>query len=84
MLGRIDIEADDVLNLGIAIVPSPSALSSNYPSPPHMLLRAVPRSDHGVQRFAVARTKPDFNAFPHPHKLALLRAPWNPSLASIH
>src|SRR6516162_10414417 len=29
-----------------------------------MLLRAVPRSGHGVQPFAVARTKPDFNAFP--------------------
>jgi hypothetical protein len=31
-----------------------------------MLLRAVPRSDHGFQPFAVARTKPDFNAFLHP------------------
>jgi hypothetical protein len=84
MLGRIDIEADDVLNLGIAIVPSPSALSSNYPSPPHMLLRAVPRSDHGGQPFAVARTKPDFNAFSHPNKFAHSQTYGNLSSASIH
>jgi len=35
-----------------------------------MLLRAIPRSDHGIQPFAVARTKPDFNAFSHPDKFA--------------
>src|SRR6201993_5386715 len=35
-------------------------------SPPHMLLPAIPRSDHRCQPFAVARTKPDFNAFSHP------------------
>jgi hypothetical protein len=35
-----------------------------------MLLRAVPRSDHGIQSVAVAQTKPDFNAFSHPDKFA--------------
>jgi hypothetical protein len=53
-------------------------------SPPHMLLRAIPRSDHGCQPLTVARTKPDFNAFSHPHKFANPRTHGNPSLASIH
>jgi hypothetical protein len=41
----------------------PIATQQHYPSPPHMLLRAIPRSDHGCQPFAVARTKPDLIPF---------------------
>jgi hypothetical protein len=54
------------------------------PRPPHVLLRAVPRPDHGLQPFSVARTKPDFNTFSHPARLAYPRARWNHSSASIH
>jgi hypothetical protein len=49
-----------------------------------MLLRAIPRPDYGFQPFAVARTKPDFNALSHPARLAYPRAGWNHSSAPIH
>ena len=62
----------------------PLGAQQHNPSPPHMLLRTVPRPDHGFQPFPVARTKPDLDAFPHPARLAHPRAAWNPSLASIH
>ncbi len=33
------------------------------PRPPDLLLRGVPRSDHGLQPLSVAQTKPSLNAF---------------------
>ena len=54
------------------------------PSPPHMLLRTVPRPDHAFQPFPVARTKPDFDALSHPDGLAYPRAGWNHSSVPIH
>ncbi len=62
----------------------PIGAQQHDPSPPHMLLRAVARSDYGFQPFPVARTKPDLNAFPHPARLAHPRAGWNHSSAPIH
>src|SRR5271154_7243148 len=62
----------------------PIATQQDNPSPPHMLLRAVPRSDHGLQPLAITRSKPDFNAFSHPARLAYPRAYWNYSSAPIH
>jgi hypothetical protein len=42
----------------------PIGAQQHTPRPLYMLLRAVPRSDHDdFQSFAVARAKPDFNAF---------------------
>ena len=41
-----------------------------------MLLRAVPRSDHGLQPFAVAWVQPDFNALPHPQQARTSASPW--------
>ena len=62
----------------------PIRAQQHDPSPQHMLLRAVPRPDHGLQPFPVARTKPDLDAFSHPAKLAYSQAHWNHSSASIH
>jgi hypothetical protein len=79
-----------ILGLPLPVLPldrhgaEPVGAQQHNPRPPHVLLRTVPRSDHGFQPFAVARTKPDFYAFPHPHKLAHLRARGNPSLVSTH
>jgi hypothetical protein len=41
----------------------PIGAQQDDPRPPHMLLRAVPRSDHGFQPFAVARIKPTSTPF---------------------
>jgi hypothetical protein len=46
--------------------------------PPYMLLRAVPRPDHGFQPLAITRTEPDLDAA-HPARRAYLRAHWNHS-----
>jgi hypothetical protein len=54
--------------------PDPRSAQQHDPSPPHVLLRAIPRADHGLQPFPIARPKPDFNAFPHPARLAYPRA----------
>jgi hypothetical protein len=62
----------------------PIGAQQHDPRPPHMLLRAVPRADHRFQPFAVTRTKPDFDTFSHPTRLAYLRAGWNHSSAPIH
>ena len=62
----------------------PFGAQEDNPSPPHMLLRAVPRPHNGLQPFAVSRTKPDFNTCSHPSRLAYPRAGWNHSSAPIH
>jgi hypothetical protein len=62
----------------------PFGAQQHNPRSPDMLLRAVPRADHRFQPLPVARTKPDLNAFPHPARLAYLRASWNHSSAPIH
>jgi hypothetical protein len=64
--------------------PDPIRAQQHNPSPPHMLLRTVPRSDHSLQPLPVARAKPDFDTFSHPTRLAYLRANWNHSSAPIH
>jgi hypothetical protein len=64
------------------MVPSPSALSSTIRARHTcfcgLFLDPITASSRS------ARTKPDFNAFSHPHKLAHLQACGNHSLASIH
>jgi hypothetical protein len=62
----------------------PGGTQQHDPSPPHMLLRTVPRPDHGFQPLTVARPKPDLDAFSHPARLACPRVGWNHSSASIH
>ena len=62
----------------------PLGTQQHNPSPPHMLLRTVSRSDNAIQPFAISRTKPDFNTCSHSIRFAYQRARWNHSSAPIH
>lgn len=59
---------------GSALTPVSRGAQQHDPSPPHMFLRAVLRTDHGFLPLPVARTKPEFDAFSHPAKLTYPRA----------
>jgi hypothetical protein len=62
----------------------PIGTQQDNPSPPHMLLRAVPRPDNLLKPSAISRTKPDFDTCSHPARLAYPQAGWNHSSAPIH
>src|ERR1051325_3400134 len=51
----------------------PGGAQQHDPRPPHMPLRTLPDPITASSPLAVARTKPDLNAFPHPPKFADFR-----------
>ena len=68
----------------IAIVPTPSALSSTIRARHTCFWPTIPRSDHGFQPLAIDPAKPNLNPILHPHKLVHPRTHGNLLLASIH
>jgi hypothetical protein len=54
------------------------------PSPPHMLLWTIPRSNNGFEALAITRPETDLNTSSHPNRLACPQAFGNRSSAPIH